>query len=270
VSHTVVVACGNCGESLSYSSDENWSYCPECGTRLTKSRAKPPKPGERYLYKPRRVFLDSGVAKKECDSCGTVVAEVRQYCPRCGSRFMPDDSGTFMQVLLGRARYLGGCPALGPVRDGGLTFAQSGVLFGAFKLDIALVKSVDVGGGQVAKSKVAATLAFGVVGLATKGKKDRTEVAVHLYSGEAAFFAIEKTSPFEVRAKLLPLLRAAGIPLEDEIDEQAGAPDALADSDAAHGLVAELERLARLHESGFLTAEEVTLAKAKLLRPSEP
>ena len=98
------------------------------------------------------------------------------------------------------------------------------------KLDMTTVKSVAVGGGQVAKSRVGATLAFGIAGLASKGAQDRTEMAIHLTSGEAAFFIVEGESPFEVRAKILPLLREANVPFENEIDALSGAPDAALDS----------------------------------------
>lgn len=36
-----------------------------------------------------------------------------------------------------------------------------------------------------------ATLAFGIVGLAAKAAQDRTEIAIQLDSGDAAFFVID-------------------------------------------------------------------------------
>jgi hypothetical protein len=81
----------------------------------------------------------------------------------------------------------------------------------------------------------------------------------------AAFFVIDGVSPFELRAKLLPLLRQAGIPLEDESDEQPGPSDAAASQGSAYSLGDELAKLAQLHERGVLTDAELAAAKAKLL-----
>jgi hypothetical protein len=178
---------------------------------------------------------------------------------------MPVDDAEYSQVILGRARYLGGCSLLGPVRENGLTVNAEAVLFGASRLGMKLVKSVDVGGGEVAKSKLAAALLLGVWGGVTaKDRKDRTDVMFHLHSGEAAFFMIDKANPFAVRAKLLPILRAAGVPFMDEVGGQTSRPDTQ-DQVATRGLLDDLERLAELQERGFLTAEEVATAKAKLL-----
>jgi hypothetical protein len=169
------------------------------------------------------------------------------------------------KVLLGRARYLGGCQAFGPACEGGLSFSANAVFLDSMRLDLASIKSVAVGGGQIAKSRVGATLAFGIAGLAAKGAQDRTEIALHLNSGDAAFFVIDGVSPFELRAKLLPLLRDAGIPLKDKSDEQPGAPDAAGGEGPAYSLGDELAKLAQLHEKGVLTDAELAAAKAKLL-----
>ena len=176
-------------------------------------------------------------------------------------KYIARETASHGTVLLGAVRYLGGCPAFGPACDGRLLFTPSAVLLGSMSLDIAAVKSIEVGGGQVAKSRVGATLAFGVAGLAAKSTQDRTEMAIHLKSGDAAFFVI-MTSPFEVRAKLLPLLREVGIPFDDEIDEQADAPAA---AGGGHSLADELAKLAELHKSGFLNDAELAAAKAKML-----
>jgi len=169
------------------------------------------------------------------------------------------------RLQLGMARYLGSCQAFGAPRSGNLSLADDAVFFDATKLEMALIASVEVGGGQVAKSRVAATLVFGVAGLGSKATEDRAEMAIHLASGEAAFFQIEATSPFELRAKVLPLLRGAGIPLVDTRATEAGAPAGAADAGSTLGLADELAKLARLHESGFLTDAELAAAKAKLL-----
>jgi predicted RNA-binding Zn-ribbon protein involved in translation (DUF1610 family) len=255
----VIVTCAACGETLSFDDSVQGSYCPWCGTRIEVG-AKPPKPYERRLNKPKRIFEENEALKKECVSCGAVVDLKYQYCPRCGARYSYD---TGLDVAIGRATYVGGCSELGEARDGMLVFSPSGVFLDASKLDLASVKSVEIGGGQVTKSKVAATLAFGVLGgLAAKGAKDRVEIAVHLKSGGAAFFVLDNKHAFEIRASLAPLLTMLSIPFADEVDQQAGAA---AEPLVTLSLADELTKLAKLQESGFLTAEEVTAAKAKLL-----
>jgi hypothetical protein len=186
-----------------------------------------------------------------------LIEDARKYIER--------EMNSTPRVSLGMTRYLGGCQPFGAARNGRLSFAADAIFLDSVKLDMALVKSVAVGGGQVAKSRVGATLAFGIAGLASKGTEDRTELAIHLTSGEAAFFVVEGESPFEVRAKLLPRLREAGVPFEDEIDDQAELPAATASAGSGYSLADELMKLADLRKSGFLTDEELAAAKAKLL-----
>lgn len=69
----------------------------------------------------------------------------------------------------------------------------------------------------------------------------------------------------ELRAKLLPLLREAGIPLKDKSDEQPGAPHTAGGASSAYSLGDELAMPAQLHEKGILTDAELAAAKAKLL-----
>ena len=64
--------------------------------------------------------------------------------------------------------YLGGCAALGPACEGRLSFTPGMVLW-CHDVGHGTVESVELGGGQAAKSRVGATLAFGLAGLATKG-----------------------------------------------------------------------------------------------------
>lgn len=195
-----------------------------------------------------------GRTKSDCDE---LIEDAQKYIVRA--------TETDPRVLIGWAKYLGGCATLGSAREGRLSLSATALFLDHTKLEIALIKSIEVGGGQVAKSKVGATLAFGIVGLAAKGAQDRTELAVHLRSGEVAFFVIEDKSPFEVRAALLPVLRSAGIPFKDEVEEQAGVPGEGADMIPTHSLADDLAKLAELRSAGFLTDEELAAAKAKLL-----
>lgn len=264
MSNTVTATCHVCQEQLTYLEADGWKYCPSCGTQINKPRAKAPKRGERYLYEPRRTFEDDdGVEKKECRECSLVVEANREYCPRCGSRFMRDESNAFVQTVIRNAHYLGGSSHLDTPQDGSLAFAQDGVHFEGWKIDATEIKAVELGGGQVAKSKILATVMFGVYGgLAARGAKDRAEIAVHLHSGTAAFFIVDNVSPFQVRARITPALRAASIPFADELGD---AHTEASEPTGTDGLVEQLERLAQLHERGFLSDEEVAAAKAKLL-----
>src|SRR5579862_6823099 len=55
------------------------------------------------------------------------------------------------------------------------------------------VQNIDIEGGEVAKSKVGATLAFGIWGgLAAKGAKDRTYVLLKLKDGSEGIWEIDK------------------------------------------------------------------------------
>jgi DNA-directed RNA polymerase subunit RPC12/RpoP len=253
--------CRNCQEQLSYAQEDGWKYCPDCGTQLNKPRAKPPQRGERYLYEPKRVFVEGGSKKKECRECGTTVDGEREYCPKCGSRFILK-AEPFVQSRIPSVQYLGGCSAFGYPREGSLIFAQDGIAFGTGKVAAAEVKAVEIGGGQIAKSRVLPAVMFGVWGLGAKTAKDRTEVAVHLHTGTAAFFVVDKVSPFQIRARITSALRAANIPFAEDLSEGDTSPD---ESDRDETLVSQLERLAELHDRGFLSDDEVAAAKAKLL-----
>jgi hypothetical protein len=191
------------------------------------------------------------------EQCVELIDDAQQYIERADA--VP-------RVSLGTAGYLGGYPAFGAACKGQLAFTPSAVFFAGMTLDMALVESLELGGGQVAKSRLGAAVLFGVLGaLADSDAKDRAEIVVHLKAGDAAFFFLEDMSPFEIRAKLMPLVREAGVPFKDEVDQKPNERDGATQPDSAGGLADELTKLARLQESGFLTAEEVAAAKAKLL-----
>jgi hypothetical protein len=191
------------------------------------------------------------------EQCVELIDDAQRYIERADA--VP-------RVSLGTADYLGGYPAFGAACKGRLSLTSSAVFFAGMTVDMALVESFELGGGQVAKSKLGAAVLFGVLGaLADKDARDRAEIVVHLKTGDAAFFFLEDTSAFEIRAKLMPLVREAGVPFKDEADGEAGQRDAAAQSDSTGGLADELTKLAKLQESGFLTAEEVAAAKTKLL-----
>jgi len=191
-------------------------------------------------------------------------AVLRQASSVAGRRHA---AGYFERIVeIGQARYLGGVSELGASRSGSLVFTEEFILLGSERLiAVPAVASMEVGGGLAAKSKLLPALAFGVVGAVTaKSTKDRAEIVVYLESGEAAFFFVDKRSAAEVRAQLLPLMRRLDIPFRD--DEKR--VDVTEDSSAAGeglGLADELIKLQKLDESGFLTSEELSAAKARLL-----
>jgi Short C-terminal domain len=117
------------------------------------------------------------------------------------------------------------------------------------------IASVEVADGSVSKSKVAATLAFGVLGATGK-----TEVSVvaHLKSGATGYFLIpdSKEGRLSVRAKAGPILHRQGIPFTDQLPVPETAPVDIAD---------QLRKLKELLDEGVLSAQEFEKAKAKLL-----
>lgn len=135
---------------------------------------------------------------------------------------------------------------------------------GLFNLATALamidVASVQVTGGSVAKRKVGAEVAFGVLGgLGGKGTMDRTTVVFRMKDGQDAYFEIFKESEGKVRGKLAPVLRAAGVPWYE--DAQAARYVAATTDDATTKLI----KLGEMHTAGLLTDEEFRVQKAALL-----
>lgn len=120
-----------------------------------------------------------------------------------------------------RGKYLGGLPeeptpypnsqgngaAVFHVRDGGIgvrVFRQ-GKMHGAISWD--RIASIELSGGTAAKSKVGATVMFGIAGaLGSAGSQDRTEMTVNLKDGNKAYYQIFGKSELAVRAQLLPVL----------------------------------------------------------------
>lgn len=163
--------------------------------------------------------------------------------------------------------YLGGLPEepRAASLEGNLFATQDHIGCGTLSAKNHVVRWADctgvtVEGGQVAKSKVGAELAFGVLGgLGAKGAADRAFLHVYRNDGAAACYQIGKKSPQAVRAQLTPLLAKAAVPFLDGPMPQAppaAAPVSVAD---------ELAKLAVLREQGVLTLEEFNLQKAALL-----
>jgi hypothetical protein len=176
------------------------------------------------------------------------------------------DDGAEEPVWFKRGLYLGGLPGLPKAVKGNLRFGAEGIGIGTPYPDgplvpIADVDSVEVSGGQVAKSKIGAVLAFGVLGgLAAKGADDNTTVTVHIRGGNAAYYRLERWSPEEVRANIAPWLHAVRISFEGEsgMDSDASQQPFLSKAD-------ELLKLADLRDRGVLTDDEFAAEKARVL-----
>lgn len=169
------------------------------------------------------------------------------------------------------ASYLGGFSGIKKKHHGNLIFADQTVGIGTLRpkamwVKIDQIRSIEVSGGQVAKNKIGAEVAFGVLGgLGAKGAKDQTTVVVRMESGETGYFEIDRVAPTAVLAKLTPWMREHGIPTYDEarhaeLLSAAGAPSA-----APLSVADEISKLAELRSSGAITDGEFAAQKAKLL-----
>jgi hypothetical protein len=180
------------------------------------------------------------------------------------------DNADPTRVLVGNATYLGGHASLGTRRAGQLWVSREHVGLqpvmmagstGDTALPMSLVAKVAVDGDQVAVSKVLPVLAFGVLGLAARGSRDRTFVMVHTTDGQCAVYEVADRNHAQVRAAIAPTLSLAGVPLDDGV----GASEERRSSQATD-LVGQLTQLAELHDRGKLTDEEYAAFKAKLLQ----
>lgn len=194
----------------------------------------------------------------------------RFTCLRCGRRHptMPNFS-VFGQVILSNASYAGGHSALGPAQRGRLILMPDAVGLGSpgglratsAVIPLASVRSIEVSGGQVAQSKVEKVLAFGVLGgLLAGDSRYESAIVVRTKDDETAYYTVDDESSTNVRAKMTPILRAAGVPLLG--DEAAATPAA---PSAPISVADELAKLASLRNDGLLTDEEFEAQKARLL-----
>jgi hypothetical protein len=79
------------------------------------------------------------------------------------------------------------------------------------------VASIEVIERQVGKTKVGATLAFGIAGgLAGKSSKMMTDLIVRTKDGQQANWVVHQRGAAWVRGKLGPVLHEAGIPFHDD------------------------------------------------------
>ena len=124
---------------------------------------------------------------------------------------------------------------------------------------IKAVASLEVTSEQVAKSKVGATLLFGVWGgLAAKGAADRSTIVLHLKSAVTGYIIVKKHFSAQLLGIIEPWRRAMGIPLTEELPAQ---PEA-----SQVSIADELTKLAQLRDSGVLSEDEFELLKRDLIR----
>jgi Short C-terminal domain len=134
----------------------------------------------------------------------------------------------------------------------------------AVRIQVKAIECVEVTSEQVAKSKIGATLVFGVWGgLAGKGGEDRGTLLVHLKSGQTGYFTIGGWSQHEILGKITPWLHATGIRVGTPAVE-AGAPATQAFAPVS--VADEIAKLGKLKTEGLLTDEEFAAEKARLLR----
>jgi hypothetical protein len=179
------------------------------------------------------------------------------------------DNADPARVLVGNATFLGGHSSLGTRRAGQLWVSREHIGLqpvltagstGGAALAMSEVARVVVDGDQVEVSKVLPVLAFGVLGLAASGSRDRTFVMVHTTDGQCATYEVADRNHAQVRAAIATTLAAAGVPLDDGRADASDAPPGEAD------LVSRLTQLADLHDRGKLTDEEYAAFKAKLMQ----
>lgn len=154
-----------------------------------------------------------------------------------------------------------------------LTVDQDGLRFAVSGNDLHLRQrvfswsqtiGVTIDGGEVFKNKIAAVLAFGVLGgLAAKGGTSRAFLAARRNDGATAYFQFENVGSQALRAKVAPILFKVGVPFLD--DPLASGPDSTAQPVNQLSVADELAKLAQLRDSGVLNDDEFAAQKAKLL-----
>jgi hypothetical protein len=170
-----------------------------------------------------------------------------------------------LSIFLPGVQYLGGFPEDNNRWKANCMVNEDGLVQKKRVIPWSQARGVTVDGGEVAKSKVGATLAFGVLGgLAAKGAMDRAFLAVYRNDGATAHFQIDQMSPQALRAQLAPILFKVGVPFLDD-QYSTGASPAPQEPAAPASVADELTKLMQLHEAGGLTDDEFAAMKAKLI-----
>ena len=183
-------------------------------------------------------------------------------------------------MLFRNSHYLGGLP--GTKQDAGnLHVSDAGIGVGGAVAKKGIVvwadmASISFDSASAAKSRVGATLAFGLLGaLASKGTQDTATITVNLKDGNAAFYRVDGKSGPMVRAGFQPFLIANAVPcLDDHVatpyqNPSQGVPPSqsltAASTPTPLGLADELGKLAGLRDQGVLSDEEFQTMKQQLI-----
>ena len=170
-------------------------------------------------------------------------------------------------IRIDASTYLGGLPGTEPQRYPSILIVN-GTRIGTgddCQADFGCVDWVDcegvsIGGRDIAKSRVAATRLFVVVGLAMKGATANVLVTARKRDGTAALFQITEVQVQVVTAALQPLLRKLGIQIRG-VSPALLAPTAPGEPSP----IEPLERIGKLRDAGVLIDEEFAAKKAELL-----
>jgi hypothetical protein len=208
--------------------------------------------------------LAGTIARAEPDlagRCAPLIAAGREAVGRNG-------------VVLDNVTYLGGYADFSTEKSGRLEVKASSIdllwssgattLRRSVPMDV--VSRVVIEGGQTAKSKFLPVVAFGILGLAAKGTKDRTYLMAETPSG-CAVYEIDSRSAAEVKAAIGQILDIAGVDWGDASNASARDRDGQSETPPAQtgDPVDQLRRLAELRDMGVVTSEEFDQAKARLL-----
>src|SRR5579884_1180306 len=180
------------------------------------------------------------------------------------------------KVLFRNSHYLGGLPGTKQAA-GNLHVSDAGIGVGGAVAKKGTVvwadmASISFDSASAAKSRVGATLAFGLLGaLASKGTQDTATITVNLKDGNAAFYRVDGKSGPMVRAGFQPFLIANAVPCLDDhaATPYQGVPPSqsltAASAPSPLGLADELGKLAGLRDQGVLSDEEFQIMKQQLL-----
>jgi len=171
-----------------------------------------------------------------------------------------------VQLWFAAVTYLGGFPEdlrIPPTKSN-LAINEDGLHLQSHVFVWSQVSGVTIDGGEIAKNKIGAVLAFGVLGgPAAKGTADRAFLSLRRHDGATGYFQFENISPQALRAKVAPVLFQMGIPFLD--DPLGGGSDKTDQPVSPLSIADELAKLAQLRDAGVLTEEEFAEQKAKLL-----
>lgn len=175
------------------------------------------------------------------------------------------------KVVLPHASYQGGLSTNPKAKTGNLCADMTAIGIGMRSPSKPSILWTEVAGvsfdsDTMKRSRKGAAMMIGVGALLMSNRKDVAQMIVVLHDGTAGLFEVEKMSGMKLRGKLSPVLNAVGVQcLDDATPVQAAysAPPGTSIGD-------ELAKVAELHESGVLSDDEFSAAKAAILSTSTP